>query len=362
MLLCLVPLGLAEGQPVLNWQAEVAAGHTDNLFRSFSRRGEWTRQLSLDLACTITGLEFYYWAQADLYDRYPDLFTQTHGLGLSPTRPRMGRGARRPWTADLSLVLRDGRPGYDYKDYLGVEGNLAAKRYLGPQVLVRTALLGTLRAFRAAREYSFSESSLRLEASRFLRTRTTLQAGIEPATKIYLHAAGDSTAAYPRPEGGRLQGLNTFWFRLAQGLGRTTGLQLEYRRQASTGVDPSGVAFDPTAELFDDAYGQHGSRMRAALRHQGRGFEVRASAHRERRHYDRRPVLDLSGAPLGTSDSREDTRTSGLLAAEHRLDWTHGLTLELVLGLEASIEQVDSNDPYYDATIRAVTVSVRLAR
>lgn len=261
-------------------------------------------------------------------------------------------------------MLRDGRPGYEYKDYLGAEGSLAAKRYLGPQVLVRTALLGTLRTFRTAKEYSFAESSLRFEASRFLRTRTTLQAGIEPATKVYLHAAGDSTAAYPRPEGGRLQGLTTIWFRLAQGLGRATGLQLEYRRQGSTGVDPypSGETFDPTAELFDDAYGQHGSRVRAALRHQGQGFEVRATAHRERRRYDRRPAFDLEGTPLATGDTRRDTRTSGLLAAEYRLDWTRRLTLELVVGLEASIEQVDSNDPYYDATTRVVTVSVSLAR
>lgn len=360
-LLCLAHLESAEGQPVLRWQAEVAAGHTDNLFRSYSRRGEWTRQLSLDLACTTSGLELFYWVQADLFDRYPDLFTQTHGLGLAPARPRTGR---RPWTADLSLVLRDGRPGYEYKDYLGVEGSLAAKRYLGPQVLVRTAVQGTLRTFRTAEEYSFAESSLRFEASRFLRTRTTLQAGVEPAAKVYLHSAGDSTAAYPRPDGARLQGSTTAWIRLAQGLGPATGLQLEYRRQYSTGIDPYrlGETFDPGTELFDDGYGQEGSRMRAAVRHQGKGFELRGTAHRERRHYRGRPALDLDGMPLATGDPRRDRRTGGLLAVERRSGWARGRELELVVGLEASIETVDSNDPYYDATTRAVTASIRLAR
>ncbi len=51
-----------------------------------------------------------------------------------------------------------------------------------------------------------------------------------------------------------------------------------------------------------------------------------------------------------------------LLAVERRSGWARGRELELVVGLEASIETVDSNDPYYEATTRAVTASIRLAR
>jgi len=346
--------------------AHVVTAYTDNLFRSYSERSDWVQQVYLDFDYGGPGLAAYYSVEASLFAEYEDLFTQTHAIGVTASKPGPDR---RLVTGDLSLAMRAGRPDYRYKDYTEASGYLRAKRYLGPSLLLRGGTGLRVREYGHAGDFSYAEPTAYAQVSRFLPTRTTLVAGLDLGLKVYLRAAGDPTAdnaaTYARTSDGDAQAQATAWLKVAQSLATRTGLQLQY-----THLDlvAGGTRYrrtedyDPTEELFDDGYSRSEHELRATLKHRdAAGFDLMATARRARRHYEGRPALGLDGLPVGWDQDRQDTRTALLVRVDRDLTASAPAPVAaLALRLEWSLLTVDSNDPYYDASTRVYSAALRL--
>lgn len=367
----LLLLGTAGGHPAIA-QAPVVVGahvvtaYTDNLFRSYSERSDWVQQVYLDLDYGGPGLTAYYSAEASLFAEYEDLFSQTHAIGVSTARPGPHR---RLVTGGLSLAMRTGRPDYEYKDYTEASGNLGAKLYLRPSLMLRTGTGLRVREYRHAGDFSYAEPTVYVQMSRFLPTRTTLVAGLDLGLKAYLRAGGaattDDVATYSRTSDDDAQAQATAWLKMAQSLGTRAGLQLQYTRLdlVAGGTRYRRIEdYDPTEELFDDGYSRSGHELRATLKHRGAaGLDVLATARRARRHYEGRPALDLDGLPVGLDQVRQDTRTALLVRVDRDLTAHAPAPLvDLALRLEWSLLTVDSNDPYYDASTRVYSAALRV--
>ena len=344
------------------WQVEASLGRTSNLFRSYSQRSEWLRQVSVDITQPLGRVSLAYWGQADLFSRYPDLRAQTHGLVLSlPVR----RAADQAWSLEVDLSRRDSQPGYEYKEREDVSLQATGRGSLRPGWPTRFGVRSSLRRYRYAPAYSHGEVSVPLQLSHSWPSRTTVLAGCEAAAKVYLRTAGATgDTVYSRLSGPRVQGLGILWVRLAQNLGPGDGVQLESRRQLSTGTDPysPGDKYDTDSELFDDAYGQQVTRVQTAWRHRGRLTQWRVTAYRESRTYQGRPALDLAGSPLPTGAPRHDRRQGTVWTLEQRLPWWSSGGGFVALGAEATVEGVDSNDAYFSTSVRSAMVSLRFGR
>ena len=370
--------GQVVAQGAVRVAAEMVTVYTDNLFQSYSERADWIQQLSLDLDLGGPGLTGYYTAAANRFAEYDDLFTQTHILGLTARRPGAGRGLS---TGDLSVTVREGRRGYEYKDYVEGRGYAGLKRYLRPTLMLRAGTGLRVRLYRHAGDFSYTEPTVYAQLSRFLPTRTTLVAGLDLGLKRYLRAAGETDAGdslgYARTSSDDMQAQATAWIKVAQSLADRTGLQFQYTHLVLLGGGTRyrrPDEYDPSEELFDDGYSRSGFEVRTTLKHQTTaGIDLSATARRAHRRYEDRPALDLSGlipsglaagaaSPIGAAEDRQDTRTS--LLARVDVDLTslapQGVA-DLGLRLEWSHLRVDSNDPYYDATTRVYSATARLA-
>jgi len=362
----------ARTQSSVRATAVLTAAYTDNLFQSYSERTDWVQRLSLDLDYGSRNRSAYYSAEAQCYNEYGDLFTQTHMLGVSVQRPGP---ERRLLAGGLHATVREGRRGYEYKDYVEAGGHGSAKLYLRPSLMLRAGSGLQARVYRHAGDFSYLEPTAYAQLSRFLPTRTTLMAGLDLGAKTYLRAAGDPAAgdslAYVRTSDDDLQAVAGLWIKAAQSLADHTGLQLQYTRRYLLGGGTRyrrPEEYDSSEELFDDQYSRSSRELRTTLKHRSAaGIDLLLTARRARRRYEGRPALDLDGQPLVPDGPREgsvdrrDTRTS--LLTRVAVDLTRYAPLVLAgleLRLERSCLKVDSNDPYYDATARTYSASLRL--
>jgi hypothetical protein len=88
------------------------------------------------------------------------------------------------------------------------------------------------------------------------------------------------------------------------------------------------------------------------------GSQVALGATRERRDYVDRAAYDLLGLSLG--ETRSDTRWQLSLGARKTFWLDRSWPTEIVVDLNLSRRDVDSNDPYYDATSHVFTTGVQL--
>jgi hypothetical protein len=352
----------AAGSQPLAIRVDATAAYTDNLFNSYSQRSDWIRQLHLDLDYGRGSTALYYSAHANMYTDYDDLFTQTHVLGASAVR----RGPdRRLFSADLSLATRAGTADYGYKNYLEGVVNVGAKVYPRPALMLRGGAALRLREYSQAGDFSYVEPSAHVLLSRFLPSRTTLQAGATLGAKAYLRAGSESTEDFSpaRTATDRVQARASVWLKVAQSLGPATGVNIRVTRKELL----SGTAryrlpeeYDPEEELFDDQYSYTASQGRVGLKHVlGADTELVGSLQLEKRRYTDRPALTLDGFPAGAGETRDDTRTRAYLRVERTLTRTPAPLTDLGVALEWSLQRVDSNDPYYDATARLYAISLR---
>lgn len=342
----------------VSFRAYATTAWTDNLFQSQSERGETIQQLAFDVDLTRAGLAGYYTGRVDLYGEYEDLFTQTHTAGLVSSR---GVGRRQRLTGDLQVTWRASGAAYDYRDYLEARGTLGLRRFLRPTLMVKGRAGLASRNYRHAGDFSYVEPTAWAEVSRFLSSGTTLVAGTRAGIKAYLRdSTADSTSVWSRSASSGSQVLASVWLKVAQSLGRNSGLQLQYWRQSlwtgqSRYRQPDDYA--PVDELFDDDYGYSGPAWRVTLKHLRDRFEGVLIAGRAKRHYEGRPALDLDGLPLG--ETRADRRANLRLRMSRHI-FTPVPATDAILRFEASAISVASNDLFYDTAMRLLSLTLEV--
>ena len=150
--------------------------------------------------------------------------------------------------------------------------------------------------------------------------------------------------------------------KVAQAIGPQTGLQLLVIHRANVAGTNRSIAFERYFEdLVDDRYAHSGQEFRAVLKHQapgGVGFQ--ATGRHIVRNYDDRPALHLDGQLLDGGAWREDRRNSVHLRAQKSFPFADTWLGAIGMHVEWLYQQVDSNDPYYDASTQVYSTGVEL--
>ena len=359
---CLAALG-STATAQMTPRIDVYTTYSDNIFHNVNGRADWVTQADIDFDWSPTeALNLYYTGNANVFSEFSDLFNHTHGIGL--TYQQLGEG-RDLFYAGGQLALRLDRPDYAYREY--AEGNAFAglKTYLREDLLARLSYNLYLQEFLNASEYSFAEQSLFAQVSRFLPSRTTLQAGAELGLKTYLR---DPAAAEDGIEARAGSGRNLVQLvgraKAAQSLAQSAGLQAEYILRANLSGSSRFAdtqLYNPDDDLFDDRFAYEGHTLSARLKYLAHaGLLLEAGASWEKRTYPGRPALDLDGFLLANEASRRDTRRSLSLGAGRSFFPQSGLTSEIRLNLQWRYADTASNDPYYDSDSQTYSVGVEL--
>ena len=336
-----------------------SVSYTDNLFQSSSRRADWVTRTYLDLDfAPRRDVGLYYTGNTSVFSEYDDLFTHRHALGLGYARPSGTRGA--VYTGlDLSAFLY--RPVYDLYDHRQASAYVAGKGYGPDGTLGRAGLEVRYREYPNAGEYTHLEFSTHAQLQRSWQSGTTVQARGELGVKRFTRDASfDSAAVGSRMTDARTLTQLTGRIKLAQAIGRQTGLQLLFIHRANLAGSNRTLTFDSYFEdLIDDRYSHSGSEYRVVLKHVGHGgVELQATGRHLLRNYDDRPALELDGELVDGGVWREDRRNLVHLRAKKALPFAHGWPL--LVHAEWLYQQVDSNDPYYDASTRVYSTGVEI--
>ena len=344
-------------------RVELYTTYSDNVFQNVNQRSDWITQANIDFDWSPTGaLNLYYSGNANVFSEFSDLFNHTHGMGLTYQRPGEGRDL---FYAGGEVALRLDQPDYAYREFVEASGFANYKTYWGDALLARASYTVRLQEYLNASEYSFAEQSAFVQVSRFLPSRTTLQAGAELGLKTYLRDAGALTDGVEARAG---NGRNLIqWVgraKLAQALASSAGLQAEYVLRTNLSGSSRFAdtqLYNPDDDLFDDRFAYEGHRARTKLKYlAGASVLLQAGASWEKRRYPGRPALDLDGFLLDSQASRRDTRRSLSLEAGRSFFPVTGLASELRLSFEWRYTDTDSNDPYYDAGAQSYSLGLNL--
>ena len=362
LLLALCATGAARAQIVPTFN--LYNSYTDNLFQTYDKQSEWITQAYFDLALVPTdNWSLYYTGNASLFSQFDDLFNHTHQAGAAYYKALGGRNALH---GGGQVALRLGQALYDYRDFVRSEGYLKGKFYLQPTLLARLGYLLGYQDYVHERDYSFVEQELSTQVSKFLPSRTTLQAGLQLGVKTYARQIepNPQTQLSARSGQGRTLAQLVSQAKIAQSLGQSTGLQLEFRHRANVAGQSRLVdaqAYDPDDDLFDDRYNYSGRRLRAAIKHFGPAdVQLEVGGTSERRRYGGRPALDLDGLLVDDGADRRDRISSFSLGLERPFYPLWLDEREVSLELEWRYRDVSSNDEYYSAQAQTFSLGMQV--
>ncbi len=286
-ILLLLVLGPAAQAPAqLMPRANLYSSYTTNLFQNYNQQAAWITHAFIDLDLAPSqALNLYYTGSANVFTEYEDLFSHTHRAGLSYVRP--GEDLNLLYVG-TELALRLDRPLYDYRDFLQAEAYATAKVYLRPTLLSRTGYSLRYQEYLNAGDYSFFEQEAFAQLSRFFSTRTTLQWHGELGLKTYARNTNTLASTGPTRSGGDRNLVQLMSrFKVAQSLGASTGLQLEYLERVNLAGQSRYTVeqiYNPDDDLFDDRYSYDGNEFRTTLKHLAPwGLQVEMSGRSERR-------------------------------------------------------------------------------
>lgn len=244
--------------------------YTDNLFQTHDGQSERITQAYIDLDyASSDALSFFYSGNASVFSEFEDLFSHTHQTGLSYFKPT---GDNDLLYGRATLSVRLDRAAYSYRDFVQGEIQGLRKFYLRPTLLGRGGFALRYQDYINERDYSYIEQEVFGKISKFLPSRTTLQADSELGVKTYVGEANQDPQTLLETRSGRGRSLVQLVtrFKVAQSLAPGTGLQVEWLHRANLAgqnrfADPG--LYNPDADLFDDHYSYDGHHYRAALKH-----------------------------------------------------------------------------------------------
>ncbi|MDA0746684.1 MAG: hypothetical protein O2954_09190 [bacterium] len=338
--------------------------YTNNLFQNYNRRSDWVTLAYADVNYAWRrSMSFYYTGNANVFAEYGDLFSHTHQVGFSYTRPGKHRNAL---FAGVEANLRLDRPVYRYYDYFQQTAYLNGKFYLRPSLLSWVGYRLRYRQYLHAEEYSYMEQAAFLKFSRFLKTRTTLQVQGNFGVKTYARSISADTSdavSRARAGGARTLAQATLGAKVAQALAKNTGLQIEYLLRINV-IGQNRFAevegFNTDEELFDDRYSYDENELRSTLKHLTPwGVQVEVTGRYVQRDYLGRPALDLNGFLIRPDLTRQDTRKSVELEVEKTFRFSKGWVREVGVRVEWLYKDIRSNDSYYDTDVQVFSAGLQ---
>ena len=368
----LIPLLVLLGDTLLGqWQIELSSGsyYYQNLLRTYANVEDYVLTPGLSVAYLSHSAEFYYsnyFLQVMQNQQYSFGYHEI-GVDWFDTKDRN-------WSHSLgaSVALRSNRDDFQYNDYSRLQAAYNFKWYPRYWLLTRLAAYIQYKHFPEVAEWNHSEASLQLQQNVFLKTNTTLRAGMNLRFRDFVPY---TTTAESAPMGGgqgwrriprmiyRQEEISSLWLlsysvRIAQSLGKYLGAYSEVAYQY---LPDGGNPYEFEVQAFspiDDYFGYSGLSWMNSLKFRyNDSFWLQIRAAYYDRLYVNRPVYEFDEASAVFTMEGDEY----VVLEPQRID--QGRTIEFRIGFElgnifqkassldlilhANWQQNDSNDAYF---------------
>lgn len=379
----------------------VVASYDDNLFRNNLTQGDLNTNSSLSLDYTPPESDFNFFASgsAGMFRQFSDrrFFAGTLG-GMYTTA--FGEQGQNNFSVTSSYFARFNTGTHDVYNLSQFIGSANLKYYLDFDngFMGRIGYRLRYRSYRNLDQFTYTEHLGVAQLSKFFQTKTTVIVEFNLGNKQYsavpttvttassggssehggMHGSsgwmnsGDdgemmessqwnygshtgSIITYSTPNTTQLTALA----RVAQSLGATTGLSLQYLRRLNVTdrtrfITSSGTDFQGDAELWDDPYGYEGNEFSTVLT-QILPWDItaRLSAEYLLKNYSRR-VFSAADTDIPTGPFRDDTKAVAGIGLTKKFG--EGFFSELTLSLSYMYQRNTSNDPYYDYANNVISI------
>ncbi|MGC9364956.1 MAG: hypothetical protein ACP5FZ_10355 [Fidelibacterota bacterium] len=349
---------IAFSQTFINFQLH--GSYTDNIFQNYAPAEDYISSWNLTVYHqTKLKTILYYNSNLNLFSQYSDLQNHNHYFGISK-KQSIGNGNNEIYLGGYARIRID-RPVYEIYDNNNIYGFASIKYYLFPTIMFRAKNTLGVRAYVNYTDYSYWENIMSLNISKFLQTRTTLQAGIDYFYKDYTENQTYSvtgpyglisrTYVIESPKVSQL----TASLKIAQSISNLTAIQMQVLyRTTLTGKNRFAELdeFYTDEVLFDDHYSYSGPEyflsLKQLLPYQ---FIISISGYYLEKSYTNRSVYDLEGIELPEKGNRRDYQNSFSGQLEKKFSGNNIPVLKsLDLFINYSFRVNYSNDRYYDTS------------
>ena len=326
-------LGLiALGSPVqAQWTTDLSVGsiydsNADGIYVGESAR---ITHMALDVSRQSANARLYYSGDGFVFGQSGPRTFVANRLGFDVIYP-LGSGRDRV-ILGVAAINRLNRSVYNIYDYFGGTGYVQGKWYLQKRLMLKLGYTLDWRSYQNLDVSRYVDHNASAKLSKFLPSRTTLQADVQFGYK--LRDSAESQVV--------------FGLQVAQSLTRNTGLSLRYQARINTTAQQgalSAILRSLTDEdILNSRYDYGGHRFTAKLTQQlPAQARVIAEGGYEVRDYTDEYALDLDGNVLSNAVLRSDRFS--FLDVDLELPLTQTFTTVFAYGFT----NMQSNDVYYD--------------
>ena len=373
----------------------VTASYDDNLFRNYLSQGDINTNSSLSLDYTPPESDFNFFASgsAGTFRQFSDRRFVSGTLGGMYTTS-FGEQSQNNFSVTSSYFARFNAGTHDVYNLSQFISSANLKYYLDFDngFMGRIGYRLRYRSYHNLDQFTYTEHLGVAQLSKFFQTKTTIIVEFNLGNKQYsavpttvattssgsgsehggMHGGSGwmnegengemmessqwsygnhsgSIITYSTPNTTQLTALA----RVAQSLGATTGLSVQYLRRSNITdrtrfITSSGTDFQGDAELWDDPYGYEGNEFDAVLT-QILPWDItaRLGADYLLKNYSRR-VFTAVDTDIPTGPFRDDTKAVAGIGLTKTFG--EGFFSELTLTVNYMYQRNTSNDPYYDYT------------
>lgn len=332
MLFCLaLSFVVSEASAQGQWTTDLSVGSIYDSNADGIYVGEAARitHMALDISRQSANARLYYSGDGFVFGQSGPRTFVANRLGMDVIYP-LGSGRDRV-ILGFAATNRLNRSVYNIYDYLGVTGYVQGKWYVQKSLMLKLGYTLDWRSYQNLDVSRYVDHNVSAKLSKFLPSRTTLQADAQFGYKLRDSAESQVVLG----------------LQVAQSLTRNTGLSLRYQARINTTAQQdalSAILRSLTDEdILNSRYDYGGHRFTSKLTQQlPAQARLVAEGGYEVRSYTDELALDLDGNLLPNADLRKDR--SSFLDVDLELPLTQKLTTVFGYGFL----NMKSNDVYYD--------------
>lgn len=356
LLISLLMLTQVNGQTTINVSQEVS--YFSNVFNNYKQLPDVTDLAGLSIAHFFEREQLesriFYNGSLSMFRQYSERLSQRHQFGYDGIFTSASK--KQFLYFGFSFSQNSFRDIYNYYNSRQLTLYLNSKFKFKPNLIGRFGYTLKNKSYSEIPEFSYWENGFFLQGNTFFQTGSSITVYVNYGIKNYIPLSYSSGTGRARVvESSELPAVDQLIssIKLAQSLGMKTSLSAKYLNRFNPGLTTGAAAVMNVEEmfteneLFDDRYGYQGHELDITLtRFMPYFIKFQNSIVYMRKNYQDRQVYDLSGVPILSESSRQDSRMILWSKLSRGFGGVLGLK-NVEFYLEGGFIKNQSNDPYY---------------